>query len=250
MKQEYEIGKHDNESYDIFLAYPRKDYCAAKKLARIIQSNGFSVWCDMTNLLIGESFENAIYDAIRNSKLFVALFSTWALNSKWLQREIEIAQNFNIPVIKVLTDNPEGLTGTRRMSFGSILEMESPRFEEKLLSSILRCGGESVVNGMFAKGKELHNEALESQNVQKEENAFVILLRAAEFGNSDARLFIESQTWNINLGKAVAQYVPFNNCFIEDLRADLYRRGEIIADDETVSDNSQRGKVWKKQPSV
>ena len=112
------------ESHDIFLAYPRKDLKAAEKLSKIIQSNGFSVWRDVTGIMAGEQFVDCIINAISNSKAFIALYSSWALESKWFKKELEYAQIKKIPIIKVLTETPEGLSGTRRMTFGTMLEVQ------------------------------------------------------------------------------------------------------------------------------
>lgn len=242
------LNKSNNKSEkrDIFLAYSRKDINAGDKLTKIIQSNGFSVWRDVTSIMTGELFEDCIINAISNSKVFIALYSSWALDSMWFKKELEYAQNKKIPIIKVLTDTPEGLSGTRRMTFGSMLEMGSVRFEEKLLSNILNNGCKPVTTEIASYGKELYDNAIRTNNLQEESTSFGILMRAAELGDSEALSYIESRMWNIDLRKAISQYIPINSYFIEDLRADLYNRGEILAEDETVSDNTFRGQGMEK----
>ena len=235
-----------NVFYDIFLAYPRRDSSAGDKLAEIVRSNGFSVWRDVDGIYAGDIFVDVIKNAITNSKVFIALNSKWALKSVWFNKELAFAQEKKKPIIKVLTDNPEGLSGTRRMSFGSILEMGSSRFEEKLLTGILNNGCKSNTKEMFAHGKGIYDRSQKSHNLEDEFAAFSILLRAAELGNHDAQSYIESQAWNIDLRKAVLQYIPINNYFVLDLSAELYNRGEIIAEDETLTDNAQRGRGMEK----
>lgn len=233
-------------SYDVFLAYPRKDINAGDKLAEIIRSNGFSVWRDVDGLYAGDIFVDVITSAITNSKVLIALYSKWALESAWFKKELEFAQEKNIPIIKVLTDNPEGLSGTRRMSFGTLLEMEGNRFEEKLLSSILNNGCKPDTKEMFAHGKDVYERSHKNNNLEDESAAFNIFMRAAELGDHDAQSYIESQAWDIDLKKAVLQYIPINSYFVKDLCAELYCRGEIIAEDETLTDNTQRGRGMEK----
>ncbi len=235
--------KQINESVapDLFLAYARRDYVAGDKLTDIIQSNGFSVWRDTTGIMAGEKFEDCILHAISNSKAFIALYSSWALESAWFNKELEYAKKKNIPVIKVLTDTPEGLSGTRRMTFGTMLEMGSERFEEKLLSGILNSGSKSDTTQMFAYGKELYDRAHKTNDLQEEYRSFDLLLRAAELGNSQAQSYVEQQSWDIDLGIAVSKYIPINRYFVDDMRADLYNRGVIIAEDPTLTDNHVRG---------
>ena len=112
-----------------------------------------------------EHFVDKISNAITNSKVFIALYSKWALKSVWFKKELEFAQENNIPIIKVLTDNIEGLSGTRRMSFGSMLEMGSKRFEEKILSRILNYGCKPEIREMFALGKEMYDRSQVNNNL-------------------------------------------------------------------------------------
>lgn len=237
---------NEPEIHDIFIAYPRKDNKAGDKLAKIIQSNGFSVWRDVTSIMAGELFELCISNAISNSKVFIALYSSWALDSMWFKKELEYAQNKNIPILRVLTDTPEGLYGTSRMTFGTMLEMGCTRFDEKLLSTIINNGCKSDTKEMYANGKELYDRARKTNNLRDEFLAFGILMRAAELGNSDAQLCIERKPWDIDLGIAASKYVPINSYFVEDMRADLYNQGVIIAEDPTLDDSPVRGEEMER----
>lgn len=238
--------KKVTKSHDIFLAYPRKDLKAGEKLSQIIQSNGFSVWHDFTGIMAGEQFEDCIINAISNSKAFIALYSSWALESKWFKKELEYAQIKQIPIIKVLTETPEGLSGTRRMTFGTMLEMGGTRFDEKLLSTILNNGCKPDTTEMLTYGKELYDNAKKTNNVQAENAAFLTLMRAAELGDREALSYIDTHTWETDLKQIVSRYRPINSYFVEDLRADLYNRGEIIAEDPTLTDVEQRGRGMEK----
>lgn len=197
-------------------------------------------------LYAGDIFVDVITSAITNSKVLIALYSKWASESLWFKKELAFAQEKNIPIIKVLTDNPEGLSGKRRMSFGTLLEMEGNRFEEKLLSSILNNGCKPDTKEMFAHGKDVYERSHKNNNLEDESAAFNIFMRAAELGDHDAQSYIESQAWDIDLKKAVLQYIPINSYFVKDLCAELYCRGEIIAEDETLTDNTQRGRGMEK----
>jgi hypothetical protein len=233
-------------SYDVFLAYPRNDIQAADKLSQMIHANGFSVWRDIDGIYAGDQFVDVITNAITNSKVFIALYSKWSLTSIWFKKELAFAQEKKIPIIKVLSDNQEGLSGTRRMSFGSLLEMGSNRFGEKLLSGILKNGCKPDTKEMLALGKETYDKSRKSNNLTDEHTAFSILMRAAELGDHEALSYVENQAWNIDLKNAVLHYVPINSYFVQDLCAELYNRGEIIAEDETLTDNAQRGRGMEK----
>ena len=238
--------KEKEYSHDVFLAYPRVDLKAAEKLCKAFETNGFSVWRDIDGIYTCDDFEDVTAKAISSSKVFIAIYSSWALESLWFKQELAFAQQKKIPIIKVLTDTPEGLSAIRRMALGSMLDMGGDRFEEKLLSSILNYGCKPDTTEMSSLGKDLYEDALKTNDLQEENRAFCILMRAAELGDNDALSYIESKPWNINLADAVSRYVPINGYYVHDMRADLYNQGEIIAEDETLSDNAQRGRGMEK----
>lgn len=230
------------KSYDIFLSYPRKDKKAGDKVTGILQENGFTVWYDMDALFAGDSYVDVICNSIVQSKVVVAIYSTWAIDSEWFRKELEYAQKEDIPIIKVLTDTLEGLSGARRMTFGTMLEMESHRFEEKLLSLVMSHGIHPDTTKIYLESIVQREQALREHDTIKERESFLRILRIAELGNKEAALCVETQIWNVDLLEAVSQYRSINSYFVEDLRTELFDRGKIIAEDETLTDNSQRGR--------
>ena len=240
-----EEGTH----HDVFLAYARLDKEAGDKVYTTLEKNGFSVWRDVDGLNISDEFSHVITGAIDKAKVFLLIESKWAKDSSWVKRELEYAKNKSKYVICVLTDNLEGLTGIRRLSFSAqSLEIGTEKFEEKLLANLLSKGCVSNTNVILNKGKQLYREIEADSTLTpqtKEEigrQSFCMFLRAFELGDENARLFIESKAWDINLLEAISQYHEIYANFISDLRKGLYNKGVIIAEDDTLSDIPQRGR--------
>ena len=240
-----EEGTH----HDVFLAYARLDKEAGDKVYTTLEKNGFSVWRDVESINISDEFAHVITGAIDNAKVFLLIESKWAKESSWVKRELEYARNKSKHVICVLTDNREGLTGIRRLSFSAqSLEIGTEKFEEKLLANLLSKGCVANTNVILNDGKQLYREIEANSTLTpqiKEEigrQSFCMFLRAFELGDENARLFVESKAWNINLLEAISQYHEIYANFINDLRKGLYNKGVIIAEDDTLSYIPQRGR--------
>lgn len=236
---------------EIFLAYPRIDKNTAIKVSTILENNGFSVWQDLDGINICDEFAHVIMTAIDEAKVFLLIESKWSRNSEWVKRELEHAVSKKKHIVKILTDNPEGLAGERRLNFSpSILEVGTKLFEEKLLAIILSKGCISDTSVISKEGERLYNELKRSdvypiEAVQKRNlgyKSFSLFLRAVELGDEDAVTYIDSEPWDINLIECTNQYKEIYSNFINDLRERIYNKGIIIAEDETLTDISQRGR--------
>jgi hypothetical protein len=76
---------------DIFLSYAREDVDVARRLASALHRAGWRVWWDH-HLGAGEDFEHAIVRALVRTRCVVVLWSSSAVQSKWVQREAEVGR--------------------------------------------------------------------------------------------------------------------------------------------------------------
>jgi hypothetical protein len=77
---------------DIFISYSKKDIVIAKKLYEDFVKLGYIVWIDINSLKPGKRWESEILDAIRNSRLFIALLSNNSVNKRgYVQKELKEA---------------------------------------------------------------------------------------------------------------------------------------------------------------
>lgn len=75
---------------DVFISYSRNDAAAAERFARGFEALGYSVWWDVA-LRSGETFDEAIEQALRASKVVVVLWSRASVGSRWVRTEATLA---------------------------------------------------------------------------------------------------------------------------------------------------------------
>ncbi len=100
------LGIHNrfSDMSSIFLAHSSKDKRFAHRLATALQEHGFRVWLDDAELLVGDSLFEKIGDAIIDMDFLGVVLSPNAVESSWVQREVEVAlqQEFVTKRTKVL----------------------------------------------------------------------------------------------------------------------------------------------------
>jgi TolB-like protein/Flp pilus assembly protein TadD len=75
---------------DIFLSYNRDDQATAKQFAEAFESEGLSVWWDVT-LRSGEAYDQVTEKALRYAKAVVVLWSKKSVDSRWVRAEATLA---------------------------------------------------------------------------------------------------------------------------------------------------------------
>lgn len=92
---------------DIFISYARKDLERAEPLAHALNSHGWEVWWDISSLRTGESFNEAIQEALSDVKTVVVLWSETSVDSPWVKAEAYFAWERN-KLASIILD--EGIT--------------------------------------------------------------------------------------------------------------------------------------------
>jgi raffinose/stachyose/melibiose transport system substrate-binding protein len=98
----------------IFISYSRHNQDYAQKLAEDIRKHGFDVWID-DRIDYGDRWFEAIEDAILGAAAFVILMSPSARESRWVQREILIAEREKKPIVPLLLEGRE---------FGNLIDIQ------------------------------------------------------------------------------------------------------------------------------
>ena len=75
----------------IFISYSTRDDAYASKLAEKLRAEGFDVWIDNRRLRSSEDWWRSIVLAIDACAAFVVLLTPHSDQSKWVQREITLA---------------------------------------------------------------------------------------------------------------------------------------------------------------
>jgi len=86
----------------IFISYSTKNATYANRLAEKLRDEGFDVWIDNARLRAGSDWWSSIVKALWSCSAFIVLLSPESDNSRWVQREITIADNQGKPTFPIL----------------------------------------------------------------------------------------------------------------------------------------------------
>lgn len=101
----------------VFISYSHEDQHFARKVADKLIQDGYDVWLDQKEILVGDSVAQKIMSGIKECDYFMVVISENSVNSKWVQKELEVAlsNELNVEKPKILpikvdnTDVPEFL---------------------------------------------------------------------------------------------------------------------------------------------
>jgi hypothetical protein len=78
-------------TYDIFVGYSREDAGVAQHFAKHIKHTGLKVFIDQSEIEIGSSWQQRIFDALESCSITVALYSPGFVQSKVCKEEFNIS---------------------------------------------------------------------------------------------------------------------------------------------------------------
>lgn len=82
----------DFKPYDVFVSYSSLDRELAARLAAMLRENGYAVWLDRDEILVGHSILDEVYRGIVQSRFLVVLLTRNAVRSKWVKEELTSAR--------------------------------------------------------------------------------------------------------------------------------------------------------------
>ncbi len=86
----------------VFVSYSRRDKTFAERLARDLSDAGLDVWIDFRQIHAGELWKEEIFRGIRRSEIVLVLLSPDAVESQWVQLEVQTARELNKLIIPVM----------------------------------------------------------------------------------------------------------------------------------------------------
>lgn len=86
----------------IFISYSRKDTDFVRKLAGDLETSGYDVWWDITDLQGGDDWVRTIPDAIASSQYFVVVLTPHSVESEWVRKEYTQALTLHKKIIPIL----------------------------------------------------------------------------------------------------------------------------------------------------
>ena len=102
-----QVNLNEENKYDIFLSYSRKDFEYVKQMQQDLQAIGCKVWMDTKGIESGENFVEKITKTIDSSSVFMFVASENTYKSSWCRKELFYAQNRGMTNIFTKIDNSE-----------------------------------------------------------------------------------------------------------------------------------------------
>ena len=135
--------------YDVFISYSRKDYVDEQKnpvpdnvisiIKDTLDKSGISYWMDEEGNLTGKKFAHIIAGKIRESMVFLFVCSQNSVLSRWVDRELSVADTLDKHIIPFICD--ESYLDDKVIMFTSSLDRieyqtNSQKELEKLINTI------------------------------------------------------------------------------------------------------------------
>ena len=122
---------------EIFISYSRQDGGRVREVVSALGRDGFNVWIDREGISGGNDFVERIVSALNDCKV-VVFFSSEASNaSPWTRQEINLAREYDRPIIPVRLDmTPYIPTAAFYLSGVQYVDMTDPSKMEKGIASL------------------------------------------------------------------------------------------------------------------
>ncbi|XP_041376962.1 uncharacterized protein LOC121389409 [Gigantopelta aegis] len=140
----------DSAPKDLMISYSHADRDVMLEVRETLETNGISVWVDVTGLRAGVDFLSKIGQAIIDAKTFISLISTDSVKSKYCQDELALAYVSNKAVFPVNLQPQEKLiplmtTGERLQMAGlNWISLVDPKEKKKNLQELVRLIKEEI----------------------------------------------------------------------------------------------------------
>lgn len=90
---------------DYFISYATEDKEYVQKLVKGLEELGFSCWVSYRDIDPLEKWDVAIVESLKEVKYFILILSSSSASSKHVQREVNLADNLNLPLICIKLDD-------------------------------------------------------------------------------------------------------------------------------------------------
>lgn len=91
--------------HEVFISYSTLDKEWADDVCNVLESNGFKCWIAPRDLVPGENYVEAIFEAIKSAKVLVVVFSRHSNESKYVVHEVSAAFDHHVKVIPLKIDD-------------------------------------------------------------------------------------------------------------------------------------------------
>lgn len=208
--------------YDIFISYSRHDYKDENKneipgnvisvIKKKLEQCGISYWMDEEGNLTGKKFAHIIAGKIRESMAFLFVCSQNSVASRWVDRELSVADTLDKHIIPLICDN--SYLDDKVIMFTSSLDrieyFTNPEKElEKLISTI-----EKDKKELEMRMKEEEERILQIRKEEEERKKRLELEKKKEKAKSDINELITAFKLHSVQQEGILQQLYSKNLFI------------------------------------
>jgi hypothetical protein len=129
----------------IFISYSRKDIDFVRKLAGDLESAGYDVWWDITDLQGGDDWVRTIPQAISSSQYFIVVLTPNSVESEWVRKEYTQALSLQKKIVPILLAPSEIPFALNTINFVNFANGEYADNFKKLLPPLGYTGEPPVV---------------------------------------------------------------------------------------------------------
>ena len=98
-------------AFNVFISYSSKDLDVVTHIKHMLDNPHIETFLAEYSVDAGESLVGKIYSAIRQSDLFLLMWSSNSQDSEWVAREIELARSENKTIVPIKLDDESELPG-------------------------------------------------------------------------------------------------------------------------------------------
>lgn len=128
-------------NHEVFISYANADRSVADPLVERIEETGVRCWIAPRDEVPGVRYGDVIDDAVEHATVMVVLFSESALESDWVNREVELAAALRKRIIPVRVDDVK-LRGQMRLLLNNLhwIDLHADRAQgiRQVVASVLR----------------------------------------------------------------------------------------------------------------
>jgi len=135
MKTAFEMAENETKP-KVFISYSRKDIKFARRLAGDLESAGFDVWWDISNLKGGDDWVRFIPAAIEVCQFFVVLLSPDSVKSEWVSKEYSYALRLRKKIVPAMIRQCDVPFALNTINYVDFVNEEYDTAVNKLLSAL------------------------------------------------------------------------------------------------------------------
>lgn len=126
-----------NMNHEVFISYANADRSVADPLVERIEEAGVRCWIAPRDEVPGARYGDVIDEAVEHATVMVVLFSEYALESDWVNREVELAAALRKRIIPVRVDDVK-LRGQMRLLLNNLHWIDMQADNEQGMQQIIR----------------------------------------------------------------------------------------------------------------